>query len=470
MNKSSLTKRLFFRISPILVTMIGVIGFFAFKSADKEINKFYDVQLINNANVLAALFQEELHEAQNDITDNNLDAELGNELDVVELNFSDQLINIEDLQNYANARMLRVWDDNKIIVYSDTALPITSVPKSKTGFSNITYQNEEWRIYSIAVPNSTIFIEIGEEIALRNRLAENIIWDLGLPLLTLIPLLGILVWVSIGNGLATIRTLVKQIRSRSPDDLSPIVIKTLPTDLLPLGLSINQLLKKLDLSLTAERRFTDHAAHQLRTPLASLRLQLQMLSKADSKEQYQSIITDLLESNARASRMISQLLSAARARHQPIHMQPVNLDKIVSSLLLELAPLLNQKHILCTFHKVPHAHVIADEPLLRLMFFNILENAVKYTDVGGEITINISPQEKICLISITDSGPGIPTEQRQLVFHHFYRVNRPQQAEGTGLGLAIVADILERLNGKIFLKTPDAGKGLLVEILLPKID
>lgn len=457
MIRSTLTRKLFFRIAPTILITIALIGAFAFRSATREINNIYDAQLINDANVLWTLLERQvekpgIHKSKQV---NDIDLAMGNQL----------AIN-EDADDYADAHMFRAWKDGEIEVFSSTAFP-KAVPEQRAGFTDVNYGGEDWRVYALPIPQTTITVEVGEKLALRKSLVSNILLNLSFPLLVLFPLIAVLIWFGIRSGLSAMHGLVRQIRSRSPDDLSVIPVDTLPRDLSPLGRSINQLLDKLDRSLTAERRFADHAAHQLRTPQTSLKLLLQMLANAESEQERKAIIGDLVASNEKAMHLIEQLLRAARVSHQPMLLRSVSLYNTVASVIGEFGNMIHLKRLEVSLHGDENAQVNADEPLLRLMIANLVDNAIKYSPVGGTIEASITPKNESWLLSISDSGPGIAAQHREAVFRRFYRVDTPH-AEGSGLGLAIVADIIDRFSATIALNAAGSGKGLSVDVLMPR--
>ena len=302
---------------------------------------------------------------------------------------------------------------------------------------------------------------------MQTLIVANILLQLSFSLLILVPAVGLLIWLGIKSGLGTIWTLVRAIRSRSPDDLSSIPVDDLPRDLSPLGKSINQLLAKLEHSLTAERRFSDHAAHQLRTPLAGLKLQLQMLAKEDDESERMTLIDDLTRSTNRATHLVEQLLRAARVSHQPVNMKALPLYHIAASVIAEMAKVAAEKQLDISLEGQEEANVRADELLMKLMISNLLDNAIKYTPVSGKIRISLLPRDGMWCLTISDTGPGISESEREAVFHRFYRAANPV-TDGAGLGLAIVGEIIDRLSATIALKTPENGQGLRVEVLLPK--
>ncbi len=457
MIRGTLTRSLFLRITPTILVSIIAIGGLAFHSATREINTMYDAQLIDNANVLWMLLQDEFEEAG---------ATTPKQIEDIDFSMGDQIEVNDRAEDYADARMFRSWKSGKLALFSSNAFPET-IPQAAIGFSNVVYNNELWRIYALPITNTSIVIEVGEKVFIRNTLVTHILLNLFFPLLALIPIICALIWFGIRSGLNTIHLLVQQISSRSADDLSAIPVEKQPLDLSPLSTSINSLLEKLDHSLSAERRFADHAAHQLRTPQATVKLLLQMLLRADTEEERQVIISDLVTTNEKATQLIEHLLNSSRVSHQPIKLQPIPLYQAVAGTIAEMSLLITQRQIDFTLEGDETALVMADKNLLHLLTINLIENAVKFTPMGGAVTVAVTPSGPMWLLSISDTGPGIPEAKRQAVFQRFYRVDTPS-VEGTGLGLSIVSEIIARLHGRIQLKTPATGHGLLVEVSIPK--
>ncbi len=454
----TLTERIFFWILPTLLVAVGVIGLLTYRSATQHVNSVYDAQLINNAGIMWMLFEDEISEGG---LDQPREIDFGSD----ELPDSIRLSHNQSVHDYAESRMMRIWDKGRIIMYSDTAFPATK-PAGAPGFSNTVFEGRAWRIFTMPVAKGSVIIEVGETAALRHGLVIDMLFDLVLPLVFLIPAIGLLVWAGIRKGISVIPALVGQISNRSSDDLSPVEAEKLPSDLVPLGQSLNLLMAKLEASLQSERRFADHAAHQLRTPLAALRLQLQMLMVQGDESERKSLLGDLLASMDKASRMVSQLLIAARVNHEEIDIRPVALYSLVASVAADMGAIVTSKNMNVSLDGDEAVTIRADENLLRLAVSNLLENALKYTPAGGKIELHVMASGGSGLFVIEDSGPGIAPEHREPVFKRFYRIDEPE-VEGSGLGLAIVSEIVSRFSGSVTLKDADAG-GLRVEILLPK--
>jgi two-component system sensor histidine kinase QseC len=453
MRSHTLTRSLFLRIAPTILIIILMVAGLAFRSATSQINHVYDAQLISSANMIWLVVEDEMYG----------EAERFRRIRKIDL--SNQKALNEFAGAYVDSRMFRVWKGTRLAMLSDGAID-GEVPKQKVGFSTVLNRGIKWRVYSWRVPATNISVEAAEKMSLRESLVYNILLTLAVPLVLLIPIIGLLIWFGIGSGLGTIRALIGQIRSRSPDDLSPINLSNMPRDLTPLGHSINQLLQKLEHSFNTEKRFAEHAAHHLRTPLATIKLQLQLMEQARNASERGALLNDLSASVERASRLVGQLLISTRVSHQTIARVPVMLKPSIIAMIEEFAPLAAQRNLTLSYDGDEDLCIMADETLLRLMIGNVIENAVKYTPENGFVNIALSQTDGMAEVIVTDSGPGIPEEERGLVFERFYRVGTPE-AQGTGLGLAIVAEIISRLSGSIVLVTPPSGHGLRVEMRLP---
>jgi two-component system sensor histidine kinase QseC len=453
----TLSQRLFLRILPTLIITIAIVGIFAYHSATREIDNIYDAQLINDANVLWSLMKHPL---------TRLTARPTVQVPDLDFNMDNQLALNEDADDYADAHSFRAWKGPALAFASSNAFP-AEVKRFSAGFSDVTYQNELWRIYSLPIPNSDVTIEVAEKIILREGLVDNILLNLAFPLLVLVPVSAIIIWLAINNGLANVRGLVSQIRTRTPDDLSMIATGRLPRDLTPLVHSLNNLLRKLGHSLAMERRFSDLAAHQLRTPQAGIKLLLQLFDRADSDEERAALLKDLVVSNERAMHLIEQLLRLARVSHQPLQLEALPLRQIAAAALADFGVMLNRRGFNAGLVGTQDPQVLTDRALLRVMIDNLLDNSIKYSPAGGRIEVRIEPSSRGFRLSIEDSGPGIPPEQREAAFQRFNRLDARAGEEGAGLGLPIVADIGNRLDIGISLGTPAWGSGLKVDLDIP---
>lgn len=428
-----------------------LVGIIAFISCRHEINEVSDERMQDNAMVLWGLVK------------NNLNGKNLSKIDTIEYRGAEgAAVENEGEQEFADSRMFRIWSGKRIIMKSDTAFP-PQIERQPLGFHDLTYHHDQWRVYTTSLGQGAMVIEIGEKQALRNELVDAILVDLFIPLLAIVPLIMAALWLGIRRGMLPIKYLVQQIRERNPDDLTMIDADRLPSDLLPLGNSINRLFDKLIESISAERRFTDHAAHQLRTPLAGERLLIQTLKTIENKRDRAQVLADLEATNDRASGLVQKLLTMARLSHQRLQLKPILLYEAVAKELASLGPIADKKSVELSLDGDVHASAHVDETMLSLILHNLIENAVKYAPAHSKVEVRVFSTPDRSGFEVRDCGPGIVPEERERVFNRFYR-GEDNPEEGAGLGLAIVSECLVRLNGQISLDAPAEGKGLNVVV------
>lgn len=454
----TLAARLLLRILPTIALAILVVGYLAYRSATAEIDHVYDAQLISDANTMWTMLSQKIQgETSNaPIVLPDLDFRMGDQL-----RFNDAA------DDAATAHMFRAWKNGRLAVTSRQAMP-ANISVLPAGFSTRSFEGQVWRIYALPIPDTEIVLEVAEKLTLRSDLIYEILGNIVLPLIVLLPLIGILTWMVIRNGLKQLRKLSREIRQRGTRNLSPVEVDGLPKDVAPLKYSINQLLLDLERSLSAERHFTDLAAHQLRTPQSSIKLLLQMLKSAENEKEREHLADQLLLSNERSIHVIEQILRLTRVRQQTLQVEDVVLQDMIDTIVADFGIILSARRFIVDNPGTLRSVVRTDRILLGLIITNVLDNAIKYSPDGGRLKINISDEENATWkVSISDTGPGIPVEQRESVFRPFNRLDvvvRP----GTGLGLAIVADAAVRLDVRINLSTPAWGTGLQVDLFIPK--
>ncbi|HEX3699767.1 MAG TPA: ATP-binding protein [Phenylobacterium sp.] len=454
----SLLAALFGRVGVLFLIIVLVVGLLAFFIAQRRINEIYDAQLIVGANVLRALVSDELSEEPQ--SPKGLPA----------LSIDDSLLSPEDRQafdSYADWRMFRIWQGRRLVMRSDTGPPVAG-PPAQDGFAEVTAQGDHWRTYTLHVPGKGgVVVEIGERTDIRLVLVQGIALGLALPLLLLIPTAGVLIWLSLSDGLQALRALVAELGRRTLRDLAPLPLDPWPRDLHLLVRSINRLFERIDRSLANERRFLDDAAHQLRTPLAAVKLQAQLIAGEADPAERQAMTAQLVESVDRAADMTDRLLTLARleAQRGPGAAQGDLRDETVAALA-DLAPLAARRRVELAFEG--HGAFAGGDPvLLRLIAANLVENAINHTPEGSEVTVRLSGAGGRRQLSVVDAGPGIAAAEREKVLERFYR-GAGASPSGSGLGLSIVGEAVRLLGGRLELRDrSDGGRGLCAVVELP---
>jgi len=324
---------------------------------------------------------------------------------------------------------------------------------------------------SVMTPGAKpVLVQVGETLEKRSVLATEIIKGVMLPQFFILPLAVLLVWLALARGIQPLNLLEERIRLRKPDDLSPLDDHSVPLEVAPLVASINDLLTRLKESIATQKRFLADAAHQLKTPLAGLRMQADLAQRqsASADELKQSLKLIGLAS-VRATHTVNQLLSLARAESGSTHIarSPCNLVTLVSDVIQDSLPRALDKHIDLGYEGVDAAstgvRVNGNTTLLKELVRNLVDNAINYTpstaEQPGVITVRLLSDRfgKVAVLQVEDSGPGIPEAERELVFQPFYRA-LGTGAEGSGLGLPIVMEIAHQHDATVLLEEAAPGK------------
>jgi two-component system sensor histidine kinase TctE len=361
-------------------------------------------------------------------------------------------------------------------------------------YRNGFYRGAEVRIAALAVdpqdgPRAAApaaahpaLVQVAETLEKRSQLAGELVKGVILPQFVILPVAVLLVWFGLVRGLVPLSRLTERIRARQPADLSPIDAGAAPEEVAPLIRSINDLMRRLDLSLQGQQRFIANAAHQLRTPLAGLKTQTELALRqarpgGDTAELRDSL-KQMALSTERAARMVSQLLSLTRAEREGRGeaagvFGPVDLGALLRERVRDWVPAALAKRIdLGLEHGTGPSPVIDGDPvLLQELVNNLLDNAIRYTPEGGVITARTRRAEGLAVIEVEDSGIGIAEGERELVFERFYRVlgSDPEgrNLEGSGLGLSIVREIAMRHRARVTLRDNPAGGGTIFSVLFP---
>ena len=362
--------------------------------------------------------------------------------------------------------VIQVWDQAGVRLY--LSHPHADLPGfAQLGYATLTTQEGSWRAFSM--PSRNRIIQVAQPTKVRAGLAAGMAMRMLLPFLVIVPLLGLLVWLVIGRGLKPVDGLVKAVSMRNPESLEPLPAAGLPEELRPLVIALNDLLDRLGESIDTLRAFTADAAHELRTPLAALHLQAQLIQRSQSENERTQSIQRMQAGLKRATHVVEQLLTLARQEGDMAgrNFESVDLHALAGQVVAELLPIAQEKGIdLGLAGGVEKAIVQGDKAALRILLANLVDNAVRYTQAGGRVDVGISLHDDAVLVKVNDTGPGIPVEERQRVFDRFYR-GQDTDTPGSGLGLAIVQRIARRHDAKVSLHDGEKGPGLSVWLEFP---
>ncbi|CAN7592636.1 sensor histidine kinase [Rhizobacter sp. LjRoot28] len=313
-------------------------------------------------------------------------------------------------------------------------------------------------------------VQVAETLGKRSRLATEIIKGVMLPQFVILPVAVLLVWLALARGIAPLNELQQRIRRRESHDLSPIDEREAPEEVSPLVRAINDLLARLDRSISAQKHFLADAAHQLKTPLAGLRTQAELAQREIDAGQVdpqalKKSLQQIARSSQRAAHMVNQLLAMARAENaeQATQHPAVNMARLATEAVRDLVPRALDKRIDLGYEgpetdragpRRSRGPLVRGQPvLLRELIRNLVDNALNYTPAGGTVTVRVvdDPFGQVVVLQVEDSGPGIPVAEREKVFQPFYRA-LGTNVDGSGLGLAIVAEIAAQHQATIALE------------------
>lgn len=327
------------------------------------------------------------------------------------------------------------------------------------GFQAASIEGESWRLYTHTLPSGQK-IAVGQQAAVRNEIAINSALSTLLPMLALIPILMILVRIIIRKVLAPILELSRQLDQRNNTNLQLLPEKDLPDEIMPFVASINSLMQRVGDFLGQQRRFIADAAHELRSPLTALTLQAENLDHADSTQERSDRLQKLRSGLARASSLLEQLLALARQQSSTDSAARVDPDRLVRQALEDLMPMATAKEIDLGCTRLEKVVVNAPAEALSVLMRNAVDNAVRYSTVGGKVDVELYLEGDEVVFQVSDNGPGIPVGEDERLFEPFYRVLGSDET-GSGLGLAIVRSIADRLGGAVTLRNRENGKGAL---------
>ncbi|PHV06249.1 sensor histidine kinase [Janthinobacterium sp. BJB412] len=276
-----------------------------------------------------------------------------------------------------------------------------------------------------------------------------------------------LIWFSVTNGLLPLKRMGADLNARGGDDLAPIAQGAVPHELEPVVAALNSLLDKVGAGAQAQHDFLANVAHQLRTPLAGLRTQLEWLAQRHDEPDTAQSIRLMLSSTERMIRQTNQLLALARAepsRFAKTRLEPLALESLVEEAIQHFVDQAALKHIDLGFELLP-TQVRGDRFLLRDLVDNLIDNAIRYTPPHGTVTVGCRPDGAGGVLLVEDSGPGIAPDQRELVFSRFLRLD--EKSSGSGLGLAIVRDIALAHGASIAIDSGHGGRGALFSVRFP---
>jgi signal transduction histidine kinase len=424
----------------VVVTLLALLA--SYFSAKHEVEEIYDAQLVHSAKVLLQLTQHEIKEDEE-----------------FDLGIEDPSLQHKYERNFG----YRIWFKDKIISQSPNTLGFKDF-EAPPKFSDQIINGKEWRFFVFVDPQNDIKIEVSEIYDIRYELILQLILSLILPALAFLPIILIVIWVGIKKVLKPVISISVEVDQRTSNDLSPIFRTSLPSEISPLIIALNRLFQRIEDSFKREKEFTDNAAHELRTPLAAMKTQTQvLLKKLDSSKEHSEDLHNLNASIDRASHMVDQLLSFSRLQTDAIEFEAVNLSSLCESVLRELSLHSLKKDIELEADITPDLKVRGHNGSLEIMLRNFVGNSIKFTPSSGKISVSLHQEDRRAVLRVADTGIGIKDSDKEKVFERFYRVQKNK--EGTGLGLAMAKWVVDMHKAVISL-SDNKPSGLIITVTM----
>ncbi len=339
---------------------------------------------------------------------------------------------------------IAVWNRQGQLLLTDSEGIYLPFRAEGQGFVNLDIDGEGWRSYYLRTPKGEWLVAVGQEREERDELVRTLLAGQVVPWVLTLPLLLLAMAAAVRQALKPVRELAQTLERRSSDDLQPLPPQDVPGDLLPLVTAMNGMLRRVELTMEHERRFTADAAHELRTPLAALQSQWDAarLVAAQSGQSASAADAKISEGLARLSRLVTQMLSLSRLEHQGAFARraPIDWPALVEQVLSDVLPLAERGDVelACDWPAQGDAPLLreGDRDLLAVLLRNLLDNAVRHTPAGGQVRLRLAADA----IDVIDEGPGIAEEQLPRLGERFFRLPDAHHT-GSGLGLSIVARI-----------------------------
>jgi two-component system sensor histidine kinase QseC len=371
---------------------------------------------------------------------------------------------------YASRLLFQIWrrhdGQDRLLLRSPEAPQVWPEGVARAGYSEARIGVAEWRVFVAASHDQTVLAAL--DLKIRDELARDMALGNLKPYFLGLPILGLLLALAVRQGLGPLRRIEAELARRTPEQLDPLTETDATRELSPVIQAMNRLFQRVGATLENERRFTSDAAHELRTPLAALKLQLQVAQRTADPTERAEAIAKALRGSDRMTHLVAQLLALARLEGSgaSIEKLPVSLAMLVAEMASDFQGDAARRGIHIETEIAPEVQVAGNADLLAILLRNLIDNALRYVPAGGRVRISLEAQDRRVLLNVADDGPGVPTEEIVRLGQRFNRLG-PQSSEGVGLGLSIVRRIAELHDGELTFGPGLDGSGLVAQLSLP---
>ncbi|MGH8779992.1 ATP-binding protein [Paraburkholderia sp.] len=439
----------------------GVALLSSYRQASREVGEWENARLAELAQILALLSPQDLHtlaEARIDVREEERGGDPGaNDDDDDDTLPRDALFQVRDAQNRVLAgspqlAALNAWD-----------LPVP--PHS--GAQTIALGGKEWHSFTLRNTLLGHTVRVFEPANTRSDLVSGVARRIARPLVIALPVLALVVWFSVGISLAPLKTLSRAVLGRDINRLEPVDSGSVPKEVRPLVDAINHVLARLQYSLERQRAFTADAAHELKTPLAAIKVQAQVALGEPDPQRQRLAMERVVQGVDRSARLAEHLLLLARLdEHEKVSTSQIVAAAIAKDTILANDQTARQKNIRVTLAGDMHATIAAEPVLTGILLDNLIDNAIKYGRTGGTIEVTVQKDMGRVRLTVRDDGPGVAPDDLAHLTNRFFRATG-NQATGSGLGLSIVERIAEHFDAQLYFGAGIGKRGLAVEVSFP---
>lgn len=464
MKRPSLRSRLRWLILLVLVAVLLPLALLSFQRTLGEVDELLDGRLAQSARTLEALTERAGVESLRG------DATAGMLVPIAPAPTPGRVMRAPN-HTYEDEVGFQVFDRRGRMVLATANFADLQPPRAgDADFRDARHAGRTWRLFTLADAADGIVIQVGERYDSRHDIMHALWLYHGLPLLFGLPLLALLVGWAVRRGLRPLQSLTMALSARELGSHQPIVLDSAPSELQPVLAALNDQFARQADALERERRFSADVAHELRTPLASIMLNIESAAAAHDSAQASTSLLGARHNVAALARRVEQLLALARLESgtAPEQRQTIDLVAVAIDVIEELAPVIAECGAELGFsHDDQPVRVRGYEAALAALLRNLVENAMRHIPAGGQVQLSIAQSPLVTTIDVADDGPGIPLERRAAVFARFHRESA-SRGDGYGLGLSIVQRAAELHGARIELLDSPFGRGLRVKVSIPR--
>jgi two-component system sensor histidine kinase QseC len=443
------------RLLALLLLMITLVwlgaAVFTWVDSSHELDELLDGHLAQSAALL--IVQQAGHGI--DKADSNLNEHDG-----------DHVADAPSLHKYAPRVAFQVFHEGRLTLSSANA-GTTPMSRQTLGFSTVRLSdNSEWRVFGAEGSEGDVQVLVGEQTDSRDAILWAVLGAVLMPLMYALPLLAVVGWWAVRNGLAPLRNLSQVLAQRRPQALEPVVLADMPAEMEPVVHSLNALFERIESMMVSERRFTADAAHELRTPIAAIRMQAQVaLGAGTDSEQRKHALNYTLAGCDRATHLVEQLLTLSRLEASTMAAPTgvVDVSALAQRVAADLALVALRRDQILELEAPAPACIAADDMLTSVLVRNLLDNALRYSPDAARVCVAVTNEASRVILQVDDSGPGLSDADMARLGERFYRVLGTEQT-GSGLGWSIVRRIAAVYGAQVTVSRSELLGGLSVEV------